>query len=113
MTKQGKSDTIKSQSDDVPPSIAKILKAREAREKKKTRYAPSKQRKAAKVKMSPKKYAQLCGTYMTRYPGLKPEDGDKTAFDASNIYRAQADDFGGLSVNNRKKIKDNAKKRKK
>lgn len=113
VTKQGKSDTIKSQSDDVPPSIAKILKAREAREKKKTRYAPSKQRKAAKVKMSPKKYAQLCGTYMTRYPGLKPEDGDKTAFDASNIYRAQADDFGGLSVNNRKKIKDNAKKRKK
>ena len=104
VTKQGKSDTIKSKYDDVPPGIAKILKAQEAREKKKTRYAPSKQRKAAKVKMSPKKYAQLCGTYMTRYPGLKPEDGDKTVFDANNVYRAQADGFGGAEVKTRMKI---------
>lgn len=44
VTKQGKSDTIKSQSDDVPPSVAKILKARDAKAKKKTKYAPSKQR---------------------------------------------------------------------
>ncbi len=54
--------------EDVPASVARILKARDARMKQKTKYAPSKQRKAAKVKMSPKKYAQLCGTYMTRYP---------------------------------------------
>lgn len=77
VTKQEKSDTIKSQPDDVPPSVAKILKARDAKAKKKTKYAPSKQRQASKVKMSPKKYAQVCGIYMTRYPGLKPEDGPR------------------------------------
>lgn len=113
VTKQGKSDTIKSQSDDVPPGIAKILKAQEAREKKKTRYAPSRQRKASKVKMSPKKYAQVCGIYMTNHPGLTSADGAKTEYDDNYIYRAQADGFGGLSVNERKQIKNTGKKRKK
>lgn len=113
VTKQGKSDTIKSQSDDVPPGIAKILKAQEAREKKKTRYAPSRQRKASKVKMSPKKYAQVCGIYMTNHPGLTSADEAKTEYDDNYIYRAQADGFGGLSVNERKQIKNTGKKRKK
>ena len=112
VTKQGKSDTIKSQSDDVPPSVAKILKARDAKAKKKTKYAPSKQRQASKVKMSPKKYAQVCGIYMTRYPGLKPEDGPRQAFDANNIYRAQADGYGGSDVQSRLKISYSAKKKK-
>lgn len=113
VTKQEKSDTIKSQPDDVPPSVAKILKARDAREKKKTKYAPSKQRQTSKVKMNPKEYAQVCGIYMTNYPNLKASDGVKTDYDSDYIYRAQADDFGGLSVNSRKKIKDTGKKRKK
>lgn len=112
VTKQEKSDTIKSQSDDVPPSVAKILKARDAKAKKKTKYAPSKQRQASKVKMSPKKYAQVCGIYMTRYPGLKPEDGPRQAFDANNIYRAQADGYGGSDVQTRLKISYAAKKKK-
>ena len=100
-------------SEDVPASVARILKTRDARMKQKTKYAPSKQRKTAKVKMSPKKYAQLCGTYMTRYPGLKPEDGTKTAFDANNIYRAQADGFGGADVKSRMRITHAQKKLKK
>lgn len=112
VTKQEKSDTIKSQPDDVPPSVAKILKARDAKAKKKTKYAPSKQRQASKVKMSPKKYAQVCGIYMTRYPGLKPEDGPRQAFDANNIYRAQADGYGGSDVQTRLKISYAAKKKK-
>ena len=112
VTKQEKSDTIESQSDDVPPSVAKILKARDAKAKKKTKYAPSKQRRASKVKMSHKKYAQVCGIYMTRYPGLKPEDGPRQAFDANNIYRAQADGYGGSDVQARLKISYAAKKKK-
>ncbi len=112
VTKQEKSDTIKSQPDDVSPSVAKILKARDAKAKKKTKYAPSKQRQASKVKMSPKKYAQVCGIYMTRYPGLKPEDGPRQAFDANNIYRAQADGYGGSDVQTRLKISYAAKKKK-
>ena len=112
VTKQEKSDTIKSQPDDVPPRVAKILKARDAKAKKKTKYAPSKQRQASKVKMSPKKYAQVCGIYMTRYPGLKPEDGPRQAFDANNIYRAQADGYGGSDVQTRLKISYAAKKKK-
>lgn len=112
VTKQEKSDTIKSQPDDVPPSVAKILKSRDAKAKKKTKYAPSKQRQASKVKMSPKKYAQVCGIYMTRYPGLKPEDGPRQAFDANNIYRAQADGYGGSDVQTRLKISYAAKKKK-
>ena len=68
VTKQEKSDTIKSQPDDVPPSVAKILKARDAKAKKKTKYAPSKQRQASKVKMSPKKYALLLSAW--RKPGI-------------------------------------------
>lgn len=63
--------------------------------------------------MSPKKYAMLCGMYMTNYPGLKSSEGSKTGFDANNIYRAQADDFGGLNVKSKKKIKDTGRKRKK
>ena len=93
--------------EDVPASVARILKARDARMKQKTKYAPSKQRTSAK------KYAQLCGTYMTRYPGLKPEDGTKTAFDENNIYRAQADGFGGADVKSRVRITQAKKKPKK
>lgn len=112
VTKQGKSDTIKSQSDDVPPSIAKILKARDAKAKKKTRYAPSKQRQASKVKMNPKDYARVCGIYMTNHPGLTSSDGAKTEYDADHIYRAQADDYGGMNFKYRAKIKDSGKKEK-
>ena len=112
VTKQEKSDTIKSQPDDVPPSVAKILKARDAKAKKKTKYAPSKQRQASKVKIGPKKYAMLCGTYMTNYPGLTSSDGDRTAYDAEHIYRAQADDYGGMDFKYRAKIKDSGKKEK-
>ena len=42
---------------------------------------------------------------MTRYPGLKPEDGTKTAVDEDNIYRAHADGFGGADVKSRVRIK--------
>lgn len=110
VTKQKESDTIESQADDVPPSIAKILKNAEKRKKSATKYAPSPQRHTSKVKMSPKRYAKLCGTYMTNYPGLKSGEGNKTGFDANNIYRAQADDFGGLNIKNKKKIKDTGRK---
>lgn len=113
VTKPKESGKIKENTEDVPASVARILKARDARMKQKTKYAPSKQRKTSKVKMSPKKYAQVCGIYMTNYPGLKASDGTKTDYDANHIYRAQADDFGGLSVDSRKKIKDAGKKRKK
>lgn len=113
VTKPKESGKIKENTEDVPASVARILKARDARMKQKTKYAPSKQRETSKVKMSPKKYAQVCGIYMTNYPGLKASDGTKTDYDANHIYRAQADDFGGLSVDSRKKIKDAGKKRKK
>ena len=110
VTKQEKSDTIKSQPDDVPPSVAKILKARDAKAKKKTKYAPSKQRQASKVKIGPKKYAMLCGTYMTNYPGLKSSDGAKPGYDENYLYNAQSDDAGGLNVQSRIKIVATKKK---
>lgn len=40
-----------------------------------TKYAPSPQRNHAGIQMKPKEYAKLCGTFNTRYPRLKPEDG--------------------------------------
>lgn len=54
--------------------------------------------------MSPKRYAKLCGIYMTRYQGLKPEDGPKQAYDANRVYKAQADGYGGADVKSQMKI---------
>ena len=39
-------------------------------------------------------------------------DGAKTEYDADHIYRAQADDYGGMNFKYRAKIKDSGKKEK-
>ena len=71
----------------------------------KTKYAPSPQRNHGGVQLSPKKYAQLCGTFGTQYPNLQPEDGAVSIRDAKYAYRVSADGYGGMIVHKKIKIK--------
>ena len=69
----------------------------------KTKYAPSKQVNASAIKVSPKKYAALCGEFRTRYPDAKPSDGLLSFSDGRYLYKAIASENGGISI--RKRIK--------
>ena len=71
-----------------------------------TKYAPSPQRNHNGVQLKPKEYAKLCGAFNTRYPGLKPEDGARPITNATYLYRASADGYGGLTVHSKQPIKD-------
>ena len=71
-----------------------------------TKYAPSPQRNHAGIQLKPKEYAKLCGTFDTRYPRLKPEDGARPIANATHLYRASADGYGGLIVHSKQTIKD-------
>ena len=71
-----------------------------------TKYAPSPQRNHAGIQLKPKEYAKLCGTFNTRYPRLKPEDGARPIANATHLYRASADGYGGLIVHSKQSIKD-------
>ena len=68
------------------------------------KYAPSPQRNTGGIKLGPKTYAKLCGTFNTRYPGLKPEDGARVIRDAAYSYKASADGNGGMTVHHKTKI---------
>jgi hypothetical protein len=72
---------------------------------KKTKYAPSPQRSTKGIQVKPKKYAQLTGIMNTRYPGLKKEDGSRLIYDSSYCYCVQADNYGGLIIMQRFKLK--------
>lgn len=56
-----------------------------------TKYAPSPQRNHAGIQLKPKEYAK-------RYPRLKPEDGARPIANATHLYRASADGYGGLYI---------------
>lgn len=71
-----------------------------------TKYALSPQRNHAGIQLKPKEYAKLCGTFNTRYPRLKPEDGARPIANATHLYRASADGYGGLIVHSKQSIKD-------
>lgn len=73
--------------------------------KSKTRYAPSPQRQKKGIQVSHKKYARLTGIMNTRYPNLKPEDGERTIYDANYAYKVTADGYGGMIIHSRIKIK--------
>lgn len=70
-----------------------------------TKYAPSPQRNHVGIQLKPKEYAKLCGTFNTRYPRLKPEDGARPIANATHLYRASADGYGGLIVHSKQSIK--------
>ena len=57
------------------------------------RYAPSSLRNKTGIQVSPKKYAKLCGTFNTNFPGLKPSDGTRTIFDSNYYYNSSADGY--------------------
>ena len=69
-----------------------------------TKYAPSKQRNVEGIQVSHVKYARLTGVMNTRYPGLSPNDGNRTIYDAKYGYVIQADGFGGLTIRKRFKL---------
>lgn len=63
----------------------------------KTKYAPSERRNSGGVTVSPKKYASLCGSLMTRHPGLKAGDR-RTISDSKKTYFVEADGYGGMTI---------------
>jgi len=69
-----------------------------------TKYAPSPQRSHEGIQLKPKKYAKLCGTLNTRFPGLKAGEV-RRIFDAKRVYTVKADGYGGMQVMSVKKIK--------
>ena len=71
--------------------------------KRKTKYAPSPQRNKGGIRLGTKKYAKLCGTLNTRYPGLE-KGKTKTICDSKNVYSVRADGFGGMTILSRKKL---------
>lgn len=72
--------------------------------RKRTKYAPSKQRSFSGVQLAPKKYSKLCGTLGTLYPGLK-EGEIRQIRDAKKMYTIKADGYGGFKTLNVEKIK--------
>ena len=63
----------------------------------KTKYAPSPQRSHKGIQIGAKKYAKLCGTLGTQYPGLS-EGEVRYIRDAKRIYKVEADGYGGMAV---------------
>ena len=70
----------------------------------KTKYAPSPQRSYKGIKIGAKKYAKLCGTLGTQYPGLNAGE-IRYIRDAKRIYKVEADGYGGMTVLNSYLIK--------
>lgn len=72
--------------------------------KRSEKYARSKPRNRKGKQINPKRYARLCGTLNTRYPGLKA--GEKRMIRDSNYtYEVTADGFGGMSIDRYEKNK--------
>jgi HK97 family phage portal protein len=69
----------------------------------KTKYSPSQRRNSGGITVGNKKYSKLCGTFNTRYPGLK-EGEVRTINDAKYRYRVKADGYGGMTILQKKKI---------
>lgn len=63
----------------------------------KTKYAPSPQRSHKGIQIGAKKYAKLCGTLGTQYPGLSAGEV-RYIRDAKRIYKVEADGHGGMAV---------------
>ncbi len=63
----------------------------------KTKYAPSPQRSHKGIQIGAKKYAKLCGTLGTQYPGLSVGEV-RYIRDAKRIYKVEADGYGGMAV---------------
>ena len=63
----------------------------------KTKYAPSPQRSHKGIQIGAKKYAKLCGTLGTQYPGLSAGEV-RYIRDAKRIYKVEADGYGGMAV---------------
>lgn len=75
----------------------------------KTKYAPSPRRSTKGITVGKKKFAKLCGTLNTQYPGLKA--GEKcTITDAKYQYRVTADGYGGMIINSKFAIERGRKK---
>ena len=70
----------------------------------KTKYAPSKRRSSRGLTVSPKKYASLCGTLNTKYPGLEAGK-TRVIYDAKKCYYVEADGNGGMVILSVEKIK--------
>lgn len=70
----------------------------------KTKYAPSKQRNHGGVQLGAKRYARLCGTLGTQYPGLNAGE-IRYIRDAGRLYKVKADGYGGMTVLSSRKIK--------
>lgn len=64
---------------------------------KKTKYAPSSQRSKGGIQLGKKRYARMCGTLGTQYPGLK-EGRVRTIRDAKHQYTVKADGYGGFKT---------------
>lgn len=62
-----------------------------------TKYAPSPQRSHKGIQIGAKKYAKLCGTLGTQYPGLNAGEV-RYIRDAKRIYKVEADGYGGMAV---------------
>ena len=61
------------------------------------------------ITVGKKKFAKLCGTLNTQYPGLKA--GEKcTITDAKYQYRVTADGYGGMIINSKFAIERGRKK---
>ena len=69
----------------------------------KTKYAPSPQRSHNGIQLKPKKYAKLCGTLNTRFPGLKAGE-IRVIRDSKYRYTVKADGYGGFETQSVKKI---------
>lgn len=63
----------------------------------KIKYAPSPQRSHKGIQIGAKKYAKLCGTLGTQYPGLSAGEV-RYIRDAKRIYKVEADGYGGMAV---------------
>lgn len=69
-----------------------------------TKYAPSPQRSCKGVQIGAKKYAKLCGTLETQYPGLNAGEV-RYIRDAKRLYKVGADGYGGMRIISSRKIK--------
>lgn len=69
-----------------------------------TKYAPSPQRSCKGVQIGAKKYAKLCGTLETQYPGLNAGEV-RYIRDAKRLYKVEADGYGGMRIISSRKIK--------
>lgn len=77
--------------------------------KAKYKYSPSFRRNQGGIDVGAKKYAQLCGTLGTRYPGLK-EGEERTIWDAEYQYHIIADGYGGMIIISRSALGEGGEK---